>query len=187
MSKRLLTWGFVVLAGISLIMGYSFNSQLRHSLLQKPAKTAARLERPAEVVKSDTRIVLEKKYNECGHVIISGFNERNRISGLNRESLKQYFKKDDGYDISFADNLLIIHQSIDEDCPEDRKQFSIKEYRGCIAVYTGTGERETLLRVTAIRLEVLPKNIQQDIRSGQYRFPDEASLNDTLENFDEYL
>jgi len=187
MSKRLLTWGFIALAGISLIMGYSYNSHLWHNQLQKPAKTAARVQKIDEVVKTDTRIIMEKEYRKCGHVIVSGYNEREGIVGLNKRGLSQYFKKDDGYVISFADNLLIIHQSIDDDCPEDREQYSIKEYRGRIAVYTGDEENEILLRVTAIRLEMLPENIQKEIRTGQYRFQDEASLNDTLENFDEYL
>jgi len=187
MGKRLVTWSFIALALFSMAMGYTFNSYIREHILQKPPKTVAKFEIKHQTVGEDTRIIFEKEYRRCGHVVVSGFNYRNKIIGLDNEGLKQYFKTAEGYAISFADNTLIIHQTINNYCPDDQEQFKLKEHGGYIAVYTGAEENEILLRVTAIKLDLLPEKIQKDIRSGKYTFQDEATLNDTLENFDEYI
>lgn len=186
MKKRIFTLGFIALALISLVMGYSMNSHYRRDLLQKPQKTVTKMQ-ANEVVTPDTRIIYEKEYQRCHHTIISGFDNKARIMGWDAGALKQGFKKNDGYSISFRDNTLVIHQLVNELCPQDQGQFKLKEYNGLIAVYTGAEENEILLRVTAIKLKLLPPAVQQDIRSGKYIFDNEAKLNDTLENLDEYL
>ncbi|MGE5391933.1 MAG: hypothetical protein ACM3PE_12815 [Deltaproteobacteria bacterium] len=187
MNKKIYTWCFIALAMISLLTGYQYASHLKHSIFQKPSKTAVIVQKSGEVVKSDTRIILEKEYKSCGHVIVTGYNMRENIMGLNIRQLNDYFKKSQGYSISFINNTLIIHQSINDNCPEDQNQFKLKEYRGYVAVYTGAEENEILLRVTAIRSDMLPENIRRDIQTGKYTFQDEAKLNDTLENLDEYV
>lgn len=187
MKKKLLTWSFVTLAIASLITGYSFSSHFRHNILQKPPKTVVGIEAAKQVVAQDTRIIYEKEYLKCHHSLVTGFDDKKKIVGLDYPGLKKYFKADKGYSVSFNENTLIIHQSINDYCPEDQGQFKLKEHRGYVAVYTGAEENEILLRVTAIRLNLLPANIQRDIRQGKYCFQDEANLNDTLENLDEYI
>lgn len=187
MRKKLITGCFIALAIISSITGYKYSSHLRQSISEKPSETSALLQDSEEVVKSDTRIIFEKQYQGCGHVIVTGYNERDRINGLHKNGLNEFFKKSQGYSVSFADNTLIIHQSLNSKCPEDQNQFKLKEYKGYVAVYTGAEENEILLRVTAIKTEILPENIRSDIRAGKLSFSDEEKLNDILENLDEYL
>ena len=48
------------------------------------------------------------------------------------------------------------------------------------------GDNDSLLKITGIIFSQLPQQIKQDIQAGKYEFDDEQSLNDTLENLDEY-
>lgn len=187
MGKRFLTGTFIALAILSMAAGYGFNTYIREHILQKPPQNVAKIEIKRQIVREDTRIIYEKEYSRCGHVVIGGFNYRDKIMGLDSEGLKEYFPTEDGFVVSFADNILIIHQNINDYCPNDQQQYKLKEHGGYVAVYTGADENEILLRVTAVKLKLLPEAIQQDIRNGKYTFQDEETLNDTLENLDEYI
>jgi len=183
---KIFTWCFIALALVSMVIGYRYSTQLKQGISQKPEKTSAMIEKSVGVVTPDTRIIYEKEYQECGHTVVSGYSQRDKLMGLDSRGLNDYFKKSQGYSVSLVDNIMVIHQTISNKCPEEQNEFKIKEYRGYIAVYTGAEENEILLRVTSIRAEMLPENIQRDIRAGKYSFQDEAKLNDTLENLDEY-
>jgi len=187
MGKRLLTGTFIALAILSMAAGYGFNTYIREHILQKPPQNVAKIEIKRQIVREDTRIIYEKEYSRCRHFVIGGFNYRDKIMGLDSQGLKEYFPAAEGFVVSFADNILIIHQNINDYCPNDQQQYKLKEYDGYVAVYTGAEENEILLRVTTIRLKQLPESVQRDIRYGKYAFQDEETLNDTLENLDEYI
>lgn len=187
MKRGITSWGFVILAVTGLITGYVFLAHYQHNYLHKPPDMAVKYQTEKAVVNGQTRIIYEKEYMKCRHVIVTGFNNKKEIMGMDSQGLKKYFKINEGYELSFGQNTLIIHQNINDYCPEDQQQFKLKEHQGYVAVYTGAEENEILLRVTAIPVKLLPDSIQKDIRNGKYCFQDEAALNDTLENFDEYI
>lgn len=187
MKRGITSWGFVILAVTSLIAGYIFSTHYQHSFLHKPPNMTVKVQTEKLVVNPQTRIIYEKEYLKCNHVIVSGFNDKQKILGMDIEGLKKYFKAGQGCELSFSQNTLIVHQTVNDYCPQDQGQFKLKEHQGYVAVYTGAEENEILLRVTAIPVKLLPANIQEDIRSGKYCFQDEAALNDILENFDEYI
>lgn len=187
MKRGITSWGFVILAVTGLIAGYVFLAHYQNNYLHKPPKMAVKVQTEKSVVNGQTRIIYEKEYMKCQHAIVTGFNDKNKILGMDIQGLKKYFLTHEGYELSFDQNTLIIHQNINDYCPEDQQQFKIKEHQGYVAVYTGAEENEILLRVTAIPVKLLPDNIQKDIHNGKYCFQDEAALNDTLENFDEYI
>jgi hypothetical protein len=87
------------------------------------------------------------------------------------------YPEDQGYTVSLRNDTLIIHQLVNDFCPQDQKTFRLKEYKGLVAVYSGPVENEALIRITAIRVEFLPLEVQQSLKDGKYEFKSEAALN----------
>ncbi len=188
MKRTLLSLAFVAIAISSLALGYTYYSEYhRPGILEKPKMQVVGLQAGTKLVAPDTQVVYEREYQRCHHTVISGFQDTSKIIGRDIEALRQIFPSKDGYTISFSDNVLIIHQLVNDWCPQEKGYFRLKEYQGRVAVYTGEAENEVLTRVTAIRMNLLPPEIQQAINNGEYHFNDQATLNDTLENLDEYL
>lgn len=155
--------------------------------INKEKKPVLEISHKVKTVTPNTPIVYEREYTKCGHTVISGFEHSKDLVGKDLVSIQRKFRLDQGYLINWKADTLVIKQKIDEFCPQDKGSYRLKEYQGRVAVFRGVEEEEVLERVTAIRMDLLPAAIQKDIRAGKYEFKDKDALNDTLENFDEYL
>ncbi len=141
----------------------------------------------ARLLNEDTKIVCEKEYQRCHHVIISDFDQKDKLLGKSLEEARKIFTESNGFKISVQGDTLLIRQMIDDWCPEDKAKCRLKEYQGRVAVYQGPdAENDILLRVTSISMATLPAEVQASIRDGKYEFKNEQFLNDALENLDEY-
>lgn len=141
----------------------------------------------AKVFDANTKVVCEKEYQRCKHVIISEFEQKDELWGKNLAEIKRIFTEANGFRISMQGDTLLIRQIIDDWCPEDKGKCRLKEYQGRVAVYQGPdAENDSLLRVTSISMSSLPQEVQESIRNGKFEFKNEQFLNDALENLDEY-
>jgi hypothetical protein len=135
-----------------------------------------------------TPVVMEKEYLRSHKVLISDFEYKQDIIDHSLDEIRAKYTEVNGFTISFKDNSLIIHQTIDDWSPEDKAKYRLKEFRGMVAIYIGPdGENDSLQRVTAIRFATLPSEIKEAIEQGRYEFNSEEAVNDALENLDEYF
>lgn len=155
--------------------------------INKEKKPVLEISCEEKTVTPNTPIIYEREYTKCGHTVISGFEHSGDLLGKDLISIQRKYSLNQGYQINWKEDTLVIKQKIDEFCPQDKRSYRLKEYQGRVGVYRGVEEEEILERITAIRMDLLPAAIQQDIRAGKYEFKDKNALNDALENFDEYL
>lgn len=140
------------------------------------------------VVTSDTRIIFEKEYLRCNHIVESEYPDQERLWGKNLEELKKQFGNPDSYSLKMESNTLIIRQKINDWCPSDKEKCRLGEYNGRVAIFKGAdADHDVLLKVTEIKLDMLPPSLVEDIKQGKYEFANETELNDAMENLDEYL
>ncbi len=172
----------------SFYMGYLYAGiQSDSRIVKLQEKPVLGVEEKEKVFDSDSQIVFEQKYQRCGHVVVSDFAYREEIAGKTLEEIRKLFRPENGYSINMEDDTLLIHQLVDDWCPQDKEKCRLKEYRSRVAVYKGPDkDNDSLEKLTGIFMNSLPEDIQKAIRDGQYEFKDEESLNDALENLDEY-
>jgi len=176
----------IVSFGIGYAVGYIYHNLNISDSEQKPVIEVE--EKEDILIKEDCSVVYEREYKRCGHVIISEFNDRQNLIGKNLKEIRKIYTQENGYSVSMHNDSLVIRQVVDDWCPEDKRKCRLKEYKGMVAVYKGPDSKnDKLLRVTSIRMDMLPDKIQEAIREGKYEFKDEQFLNDALENLDEYL
>lgn len=173
----------VVIAGTvsGFILSDIFNS------VSSDKKPVIEISSKDKVVGPDTNIIYEREYQKCGHTVVSHFNKARELEGKDLSHIRRIYSDDNGYRVSWQGDILVIHQRINGFCPADKDIYRLKGYQGMVAVYRGIEQEEVLERVTAIRMDLLPASVQKDIREGKFEFRDRATLNDALENFDEYL
>ncbi len=170
--------------GIGLGLGETYKRISGNGAMQKPVIYHSETE---PRISSDTQLVLEQHYSKCDHELISDSQDRDLLSGKTLEEAEKIFTTADGYQLSWQDNTLIIRHLVDDWCPIDKENYRLKEYQGMVAVYKGIDKQnDVLLKVTSISLSSLPLDTQNAIREGYFEFENEMSLNDTLENFDEF-
>lgn len=156
---------------------------LTHS--KKPAMNISNVERK---VQKNTPVIFEKEYQYSAKVIASEFPYKEEINGKNLTEIRRTYSSANGFSVYWQGDALLVHQHVNDWSPGDKNRLRLREYKGMVAVYQGPDkEHDKLLRVTAIRFNTLPLQIQQAIRQGQYEFKDEQALNDALENMDEYI
>lgn len=166
-------------------LAYVVQNQEIFSRAKKPAVTISGIER---TVQKDTPVIFEKEYQYSAKVIASEFPYKDNITGKNLTEIRRTYSNANGFTIYWQGETLVVHQRVNDWSPGDKNRLRLKEYRGMVAVYQGPDvEHDKLLRVTAIRFNTLPDQIQQAIQQGQYEFKDEQALNDALENMDEYI
>lgn len=142
---------------------------------------------PKRITK-DSQIIYEQEYSRCGHIVISEFSQRDQLNGQTMSDLKEVYPRARGYEIYMQGETITIRQQIDDWCPQDKQKYRLKEYNGRVAIYQGPDqEHDILLRVTSLRLDLLPDDVRSRITSASYEFTSEEALNDVLENLDEYL
>lgn len=138
-------------------------------------------------VDNNTLIIYEKYYEKCQHVIISEFLHGADLIGKTEDEIRLCYNEQNGFQVTVRDNTVTLRQVIPGWCPKEHERVRIKEYQGHLAIYKGPDtDNDELQRVTRIKVDSLPRDILEQIRSGQYEFENEAILNDALENLDEY-
>lgn len=171
--------------GLGCLLGQVYNRMNNETGVQKPVLNTQ--EKP-RLIEADTQVVFEQKYSKCQHVIISAFPERDQLNGRNLKEIQQTYPAENGYRIGWQGNTLLIHQDIDDWCPQDKQKLRLKEYQNKVAVYQGPDpQHDILLKVTGIPVASLPDDIQKSIRESKLEFNTQEELNDALENLDEYL
>ncbi|MEN6349842.1 MAG: hypothetical protein ABFD08_10660 [Syntrophomonas sp.] len=177
-------------AMVSFGLGY-FASHQDFKILQFKNKAAIGIEEKQNIhsvmLGQASKIVYEKEYLRCKHVIISDFEQKNELWGKSLEEIRRIYNTENGFRVSMQGDTLLIHQTIDDWCPEEKNKCRLKEYQGRVAVYKGPdAENDALIKVTAITISSLPAELQEAIKAGRFEFKNEQLLNDALENLDEY-
>lgn len=173
---------------VGLVLGYYFGSESFVRFYPEQQKPAVNTGSPGLIVNSDTPVILETEYLRSQKMIISEFQSRADIMGLNLEEIRGKYTDANGYSINFINDNLVIRQSVDDWSPEDKAKCRLKEYQGMVAIYTGPdSQHDALMKVTAIHFYGLPVNIREAMLNGEYEFENEAAVNDALENLDEYF
>ncbi len=146
------------------------------------------MEKNENIISDDTRVILETEYLQCGHVVISEYENQSLLVGKSMNELEQKFGSDTVLNLDNDENTLTIRQVVNDWCPADKEKCRLGEYKGKVAIFKGpNASNDTLLRVTGIEMSILPETIAEQIRNGQFEFENEDALNDALENLDEYL
>jgi len=184
-NKRILTIMAVAVIIAGTVSGFILSDIFTSVSSEK--KPVIEIGDKGKVVGARTNIIYEREYEKCGHTVVSPFNRAKDLEGKDLHQIRRVYSSDLGYSISWQGDTLIIRQRINQFCPADKDVYRLKEYRGMVAVYRGIEQEEVLERVTEIRMDLLPAPVQEDIKSGKFVFKDRATLNDALENFDEYL
>ncbi len=174
---------------VSFCLGFLFanlyNNYSSSDIYQKPVVD---LKEKRELVDENTQIIFEQKYRKCGHMVIKEFNDRQIIEGKSLTQIQEIYTPKSGYKIEYNNDILVIHQEIDDWCPDDKEKCRLKEYQERVAIYKGPdANNDILLKVTSIHMESLPPELQKKIKQGEWEFKDINYLNDALENLDEYL
>jgi hypothetical protein len=181
-----------LLIGVLLVsfgLGYFMADVFRgFQAKSQPEKPVVQVQPQTIKVNENTPTIFEKEYLRSDKVVIADFDDPAGLLGLTVEEIKQKYTAENGFRVTYNEGRLLIHQVVNDWTPEDKIKCRLKSYKGYIAIYQGPDqENDTLLRVTAIRIETLPSRIQEAIQTGKYEFANEAELNDALENLDEYL
>lgn len=176
---------WTVFFGLGFLLANIYNG---YTIKDTPQKPVVDIKEKREIVTEDTQVIYEQRYLLCNHVVISSFKDREILEGKSLEQLKKTFTSVNGYNLELENGTLIIFQDIDDFCPEDKKKCRLKDYQGFVAVYKGANaDNDALEKVTSIRMNSLPAEIQEKIRQGEWEFSDIDAINDALENLDEYL
>ncbi len=183
--------GVVLLAILcsSFILGYALaymvQTERNFAGFKKPVIHMASLE---PRISKDTPIIFEKEYVPSAKILISSFPYREDIIGKTLAQVCEKYSPAQGFTIKWQEETLMIHQKVNDWSPQDKGKLRFKEYRNMIGVFRGPDNKnDSLLKVTRIKFDTLPAQIQQAIRDGQYEFMNEQELNDALENMDEYI
>ena len=172
----------------SFALGYSISYLIQNpkiwSISQKPTVNTVSLERR---IHGDTAIVWEREYVRSSKMQVSDFTEKEKILGKTLTEIKRLYNEENGFKVFWENQTLVIHQRINDWTPEEKTKLRLKVFQDRVAVYQGPdGDHDSLLKITGIVYSRLPEQIRQDIQTGKYEFADEQSLNDALENLDEY-
>jgi hypothetical protein len=171
----------------SFALGYSISYFVQNhnwNIAKKPTVNTVSQE---PRIQGDTAIVWEKEYVRSSKMQVSDFTDKEKILGKTLTDIKKLYNADNGFKVFWDNQTLVIHQRVDDWTQEDKAKLRLKVFQDRVAVYQGPDkEHDNLLKVTGITYSKLPDQIKKDIQAGKYEFMDEQSLNDALENLDEY-
>ncbi|WP_157609555.1 hypothetical protein [Syntrophomonas zehnderi] len=173
----------------SFAMGYGLAYLVQtQNIWPNSKKPAVHITEPMPRITENTPILFKKEYILSARVFEAEFTDKNGIIGMSLAQVREKYSPANGFSVSWQDKTLLILQKINDWSPQDKGKTRLKKYREMVAVYRGPdSHNDTLWRVTAIRFDTLPAQIQKGIEDGKYEFMDDQALNDTLENMDEYI
>lgn len=204
MLKRLL----IILVGLAIMMGVAALVYVGMLFLgepsAKPGLTVFRSGPPAALPVGNYTAVQEEREYLCGDIqVIFLGNAPRELVGLDRAELEKRYPQGQGWTIQEQGRTLILHQRLEEFCPEHQNYRHLGLYEGQLAVYQGPlGHNEKLLRVEKnLPVSSLSSDLQlklhqatefdrqdaqiQAILRRELEFPSEQAVNALLENLDE--
>lgn len=184
-NKGLLILFIIASMVVGAGLGQAYNRFINKAHLQKPVAGASE---PQVTITVETPVIFEQEYLRCGHKVVSAFPEREKLNGKTIPELQAAYTSAQNYQVSWNVDTLVIRQSIDDWCPQDKGKLRLKDYQGRVAVYQGAdAKNDVLIKVTGIVTSTLPPEVQQSIREGTMEFNNQDELNDAMENLDEYM
>ncbi|MEN6390580.1 MAG: hypothetical protein ABFD04_09180 [Syntrophomonas sp.] len=184
-SKGLLVLFIVVSTVVGAGLGQAYNRFSNKSHLQKPVVGVTE---PDITITAQTPVVFEQEFLKCGHKVVSSFPGREKLNGKTITEIQLIYTSAQSYQVSWNVDTLVIKQSLDDWCGEDRSKLRLKDYQGRVAVFQGADpQSDVLLKVTGIVTSSLPPEVQRSVREGTMEFKSQDELNDALENLDEYV
>lgn len=187
MNKKHFKWFIGLMAFLTLAVGYLMWDHFRPVSLQEK-KPISMMASKRVIIKESTPVIYEKEYLRSQQRCISECEFKTDLVGKSLEEIKKSYAEKHGFSVRYSEGQLFIQQKINDFSPADKKKCRLREYQGRLAVYEGpvAGE-DLLLWVSKIRMDKLPRHVQQAVREGKYEFRSQEELNDALENLDEYL
>lgn len=178
----------ILVVGASFALGLiasTYHDEIRG--LYRPPIMRVSGEEPV-VVTGDTPIIMERAYAKCRHIVTSGYEHPEQLLGKTLAQIQQEFPSKRGYLVWFSeDGSLVIHQRLEDWCPEDQGRVHLGLFKGNVAVFKGPGGiDEELLRITGISGATLPERLRKDLEAGLLEYDGEEEANFVLENLDEY-
>lgn len=148
--------------------------------LKQPAGAAA--------ITPSTEVIREYHYKWCGHNETGKATKDLMLVGLTAEQLHRLYPASEGWEVEFVKpDRLVLRLYLEELCPADTMKRHLGEVDGRVAIFIGPSHyRGALEKMTSIRLSDLPVEWQELISQGTLEFGDVETLNQALDNLDEY-
>ena len=125
MKQRFVPGILLIFLFLSLAVG-AFLANIYNRMEMKKAES---IEKPViiqntenDTISIDDAIILEQEFLKCQHVIIAPFKDKQDLTGKRISEIKQQYTAQNGYQVSYNQNTLIIHQKIDDWCPVDKEK-----------------------------------------------------------------
>ena len=186
MKKKLAGRFFAALLAL-VLGGILLEYDLRQSAAGAGESTAEVAEVKSPVIESDTPVIFQQVYVKSRDMVTGLLPEQQTLIGKTLEEINRFYPEERGYNVQFADQALTIRQRIDDYSPQDKQKYRLKPYQGLVAIYQGASpEEDVLQRVTSVRCDMLPPEVQEKLSAGAYEFDDVSRMNDVLMNFDEW-
>ena len=132
-----------------------------------------------------TRVVVRTFYALSKRAVDSSADLPDK-QGYNALDLLHLYPADQGWKLSFASGEAILARTVAGLCPDDQKKSHLGEKGGFLAVVRGpAGINGGIIRVTTIPLASLPPDYRNQAEQGTLDLPDEISLLQILDSFDE--
>ncbi|HZJ83146.1 MAG TPA: hypothetical protein VFD57_04975 [Clostridia bacterium] len=111
----------------------------------------------------DTLLVFQKNYILCNHQRTEERKAENVEIGLRRQDFAMNFPEWNIYE--FSQNKVILTKEIDDYCPG---HFILRDEGGKLVIYMPSeqGEQYKSIENTGILTEMLPHDVQEDVRRG---------------------
>lgn len=140
------------------------------------------------IVEGQNLVIQEQAFTRCRHIVTSVYPDANKLSGKNLNELKEMLPYEKGYLIwQEEDGSLIIHQRVEDWCPEDREKVHIGILNDYVTVFRGPGGiDDEIIRTTKIKAATIPHKLKQTMEAGILEFGSEEQADFVLDNLDEY-
>ena len=183
----------LVLAFFALFLGgvlleYDLDGKFFPSAAERKPLAAQEEKQPEiPVIRGDTAITFQKLYVKSQETVSGALPERNTLNGKTLADIYRFYPPERGYEVRYADNALVIRQRVDDFSPRQKEKYRLKAYQEWVAIYQGaSAQSDVLQKVTSVRWESLPPDVQEKLKNGSYEFDTIEQVNDVLMNFDEW-
>lgn len=193
-TRSIYLW-LVVLGLLSFLAVYAYMSIPPAG----PEKSAQKVEASAvAVVRPEFRVMVEEKYLlcqkyalQCSYANVLTGAARDELNNLTPTELQEKFPETAGWSVRWENNRIVLEQSRPGLCPGHKKRWHLAadEKTETIQVYLGpavTGTDSEMVKATEIKLNSLPPDIQNKIRSSSLEFLDWEDLVAALDSLAEF-
>lgn len=140
----------------------------------------------AATLEIKTKIEFYKLYNGCGHLIKQREYET-LLNELDKMELHTRYPAEAGWDINYKGNTVKLVQRVEGFCPIDKEIRHLGVKEGFLTIFIGPAYLDgPIKKITNIRIDSLPVELQQKIYNRSLEFSSEAELLEALDSLDEY-